>query len=243
MLSLPLSDGSTCAISPTKIIALGLNYHEHIAESHSVKVQGFTKDVPDEPVLFPKLPSSIIGPKDPIVIPTFLLDYTFEQLRVDYEAELAIIVKDRCKHVPEAEAFDHVLGYTCLNDVSQRNLQTGDRSGWFRGKSLDTFCPVGPRVVLHGDIGDPQALRVRCRLNGITVQDGTTRDMIFSIPAIIAFVSKNFTLEPGDIISTGTPSGVGPVKHGDVVEIDIEGIGVLENPVVEEWRFPFPGPL
>lgn len=237
MVSLPVSSGDeACTIAPSKIIALGLNYREHIAESHSVKVQGFTRDIPAEPVLFPKLPSCIIGPDQPIVIPSFLLDYKFDPMRVDYEAELAIVIKDRCKNVPEAYAFDHVLGYTCLNDVSQRNIQTSDKSGWFRGKSLDTFCPVGPRLVLHEDIGNPQDLRVRCRLNGATVQDASTRDMIFSIPTIVAFVSKNFTLEPGDIISTGTPSGVGPLKHGDVVEVEIENIGILSNPVVEEWQ-------
>ncbi|HAA02779.1 MAG TPA: hypothetical protein DCE18_05350, partial [Syntrophobacteraceae bacterium] len=124
--------------------------------------------------------------------------------------------------------------YTCINDVSQRNLQTGDRSGWFRGKSLDTFGPIGPQLVLAEDLGDPQNLTVQCRLNGKTMQDSNTRHMIFPIPEIIAFVSKNFTLMPGDVIATGTPSGVGAIKHGDVVEIEIERIGILRNPVIEE---------
>ncbi len=122
-----------------------------------------------------------------------------------------------------------------MNDVSQRNIQTGDRSGWFRGKSLDTFGPIGPQIVLHKDIGDPQNLRIQCRLNGRTVQDASTAQMIFPVDQIIAFISKNFTLMPGDIIATGTPSGVGQIHHGDVVEIEIEKIGVLRNPVVEEW--------
>jgi len=126
------------------------------------------------------------------------------------------------------------LGFTCINDVSQRNLQTGDRSGWFRGKSLDTFGPVGPRLVLADDLQDPQSLRIQCRLNGETVQDSNTKHMIFPIPEIIAFISKNFTLIPGDIIATGTPSGVGRIKHGDVVEIEIDQIGILRNPVIDE---------
>jgi 2-keto-4-pentenoate hydratase/2-oxohepta-3-ene-1,7-dioic acid hydratase in catechol pathway len=222
------------AVNPTKIIALGLNYREHIAESHSVKVRGFTDEVPDEPILFPKTPNVLIGPGEPIIIPAFLKEYHFEELRTDYEAELAVIVKSKCKNVNLASAMDVVLGYTCINDVSQRNLQTGDRSGWFRGKSLDTFGPIGPQLVLAEDLDNPQDLRIQCRLNGKTVQDSNTRQMIFPIPQIIAFVSRNFTLMPGDIIATGTPSGVGPIKQGDEVEIEIENIGILRNPVMEE---------
>lgn len=221
-------------VTPTKIIALGLNYHSHIAESHSVKVRGFTDEVPSEPILFPKTPNVLIGPDEPIVIPRFLNDYGFETLRTDYEGELAVIISDRCRNVRPEAALKHVFGFTCMNDVSQRNLQTGDRSGWFRGKSLDTFGPVGPVVVLPEDLADPQNLRLQTRLNGKTVQDSNTKHMIFPIPEIIAFVSKNFTLMPGDIIATGTPSGVGAIKHGDVVEVEIEGIGVLRNPVIQE---------
>jgi 2-keto-4-pentenoate hydratase/2-oxohepta-3-ene-1,7-dioic acid hydratase in catechol pathway len=224
----------TFTVQPTKIIAIGLNYREHIAESHSVKVKGFTGEVPEEPVLFPKTPNVLIGPEEPIVIPGFLKTYGFEALKTDYEAELAIIMKDRCKNVSPEEALGHVFGFTCMNDVSQRNLQTRDRSGWFRGKSLDTFGPIGPRVVRTEDIADPQNLDIRCRLNGKLVQESNSRHMIFSIPEIIAFISKQFTLMPGDIISTGTPSGVGPLKHGDVVEVEIEQIGTLRNPVIEE---------
>jgi 2-keto-4-pentenoate hydratase/2-oxohepta-3-ene-1,7-dioic acid hydratase in catechol pathway len=224
----------TYTVNPTKIIALGLNYRDHIAESHSVKVRGFTNEVPDEPILFPKTPNVLIGPEEPIIIPVFLKEYGFEELRTDYEAELAVIIKNKCKNVNLAKAMDFVLGYTCINDVSQRNLQTGDRSGWFRGKSLDTFGPIGPRLVLADDLDNPQNLNIQCRLNGKTVQDSNTRHMIFPIPQIIAFVSRNFTLMPGDIIATGTPSGVGSIKHGDVVEIEIETIGILRNPVIEE---------
>jgi len=224
----------SCELNPSKIIALGLNYRDHIAESVSVKIKGFTAEIPDEPILFPKTPNVLIGPEETIIIPAFLKDYHFKEPRVDYEAELAIIIKDRCKNVAAEQALDHIFGYTCMNDVSQRNIQNSDRSGWFRGKSLDTFGPVGPQIVLQEDLLNVQDLRIRCRLNGKTVQDASTGDMIFDIPAIIAFVSRNFTLMPGDIISTGTPSGIGSLKHGDLVEVEIEGIGILKNPVVEE---------
>lgn len=235
MVILPIANENThYMINPSKIIALGLNYREHIAESHSVKVRGFTHDIPVEPILFPKTPNVLIGPEQPIIIPKFLREYQFEEPRTDYEAELAIIVAKQCKNVPREQAAECILGFACFNDVSQRNLQTGDRSGWFRGKSLDTFGPIGPRLVLTRDLPDPQNLRIQCRLNGKTVQDSNTRHMIFPIPEIIAFVSKNFTLMPGDVIATGTPSGVGQIKDGDVVEIEIEGIGILRNPVVEE---------
>jgi 2-keto-4-pentenoate hydratase/2-oxohepta-3-ene-1,7-dioic acid hydratase in catechol pathway len=237
MVTLPFRGSErTYTVCPSKIIALGLNYRDHIAESRSLKVRGFKAEIPSEPVLFPKTPNVLIGPEEPIVIPRFLEDYGFEEPRVDYEAELAFIIKDRCKDLSPGEALEHILGFTCLNDVSQRNLQTGDKSGWFRGKSLDTFGPVGPCIVTPEDIGDPQALAIRCRLNGETVQDSNTRHMIFTIPEIVAFVSRNFTLFPGDIITTGTPSGVGPIKHGDRVEIEIENIGVLSNPVIAERR-------
>jgi 2-keto-4-pentenoate hydratase/2-oxohepta-3-ene-1,7-dioic acid hydratase in catechol pathway len=236
MIRLPGPEGTTFTVAPSKIIALGLNYREHIAESQSVRVQGFSSEQPREPVLFPKTPNVLIGPEEPIVIPAFLKDYGFEEPRVDYEAELAFIVRDRCRNVPAEEARAHILGFTCFNDVSQRNLQRSDASGWWRGKSLDTFGPVGPRIVGFDELGDPQALDIRCRLNGRVVQESNTERMIFSIPDILAFVSRCLTLMPGDLISTGTPSGVGPIKHGDVVEVEIEGIGTLRNPVVEEGR-------
>ena len=221
-------------VNPSKIVALGLNYREHVAESRSVNVRGFTEEIPDEPLLFSKTPNALIGPEDPIVIPAFLQEYEFEELRTDHEAELAVIMKDRCKNVTPPDAMNYIFGFTCMNDVSQRNLQSKDRSGWSRGKSLDTFGPIGPRIVLPEDLGDPQNLRIQCRVNGETVQDSNTRHMIFPISEVIAFISKNFTLMPGDIIATGTPSGVSPIKHGDVVEIEIEKIGILRNPVIQE---------
>ena len=237
MITLPIyKQDATYTVNPSKIIALGLNYRDHIAESQSVKVRGFTDDIPAEPILFPKTPNVLIGPEAPIIIPRFLKDYDFQEPRVDYEAELALIIRDCCKDIPAAEALNHVFGYTCMNDISQRNLQNGDRAGWFRGKSLDTFGPIGPQVVKPEDIGNPQDLSVRCQLNGKTAQDGNTRQMIFKIPDIIAFVSKNFSLMPGDLIMTGTPSGVGPLHHDDVVEVEIERIGTLRNPVVDEFR-------
>jgi 2-keto-4-pentenoate hydratase/2-oxohepta-3-ene-1,7-dioic acid hydratase in catechol pathway len=235
MIRLPVKNSSdTTVINPTKLVALGLNYRAHIAESVSVKVRGFTDEVPSEPLLFSKTPNVLVGPGQPIVIPKFIRDYGFKTLRTDYEAELALIIKDRCKDVRVEAALDHVFGYTCMNDISQRNIQNGDRTGWFRGKSFDTFGPIGPQVVRAEDLPDPQNLDICCRLNGKTVQEGNTRQMIFTIPEIIAFVSRNFTLMPGDIILTGTPSGVGPISHGDTVEVEIEGIGVLKNSVIDE---------
>ena len=231
---LPMTSGEKVEIKPGKIICLGLNYLEHIKESGSVNVQNFTDEIPEEPVLFPKTPNVIIGPDEPIVLPAFLNEYDFDDLRTDYEGELAIIIKDRIRNLPEDEAFDHILGFTCFNDVSQRNLQRSDKSGWFRGKSLDTFGPIGPVIVPPDEIGDVQNLYIRTRLNGKLVQQSNTRHMLFKIPQIIFYISKNFTLEPGDISSTGTPSGVGPLKDGDVVEVEIEGIGILKNPVQAE---------
>lgn len=235
MITLPIANSTrNYPLEPTKIIALGLNYHTHIAESKSVNVQGFSGEVPPEPVLFAKTPNVIIGPGDPIIIPAFIREYRFENPRVDYEAELAFIVSRQCKNVKAENAYDYILGYTCFNDVSQRNFQKDDKAGWFRGKSLDTFGPAGPCLVLADDLPDPMNLDIECRLNGKAVQKSNTKYMISPIPEIVAFVSKNFTLEPGDIILTGTPAGVGPMKGGDTVEVEIEKIGILSNPVVEE---------
>jgi 2-keto-4-pentenoate hydratase/2-oxohepta-3-ene-1,7-dioic acid hydratase in catechol pathway len=222
----------TYEVSPTKIVCLGLNYKEHIAESQSV----VGVEIPAEPVLFPKTTNVLIGPGESIVIPAFLEGYEFETPRVDHEAELAVIISDRCHNVPQDEALSHVYGFTCMNDVSQRNLQHGDKSGWYRGKSLDTFGPIGPRIVETADIGDPQDLDIVCRVNGRVAQESNTRHMIFKIPEIISFISRNFTLFPGDILLTGTPAGVSPLSHRDVVQVEIQGIGVLENPVVQEGR-------
>jgi len=220
-------------INPSKIIALGLNYLDHIKESVSQKTTNDT-NIPEEPVLFNKTPNVLIGNDEDIVIPKFLERYSFANPRVDYEAELAIIIGKMAKNISESEVSDYILGYTCMNDVSQRNLQTGDQSGWFRGKSLDTFGPIGPSIIRPEDIGDPHNLDIRCRLNGEIVQSSNTSQMIFKIPEIVSFVSSNFTLQKGDIIMTGTPAGVGPISNGDVVEIEIENIGVLKNRVIEE---------
>jgi 2-keto-4-pentenoate hydratase/2-oxohepta-3-ene-1,7-dioic acid hydratase in catechol pathway len=239
MIDLPIyrsgaDTGQSYTVAPSKIIALGMNYGDHIAESDTVKVRGFTKDTPREPILFPKTPNVLIGPGEPIVIPAFARSYGFADFRVDYEAELAFIVLDRCKDIEPEDAWRHIYGYTCFNDVSQRNIQNADRAGWFRGKSFDTFGPVGPCVVRREDLGNPGDLKIECRLNGKTVQSSSTRNMIFSIPETLSFVSRNFTLEAGDLVCTGTPSGVGPLQAGDVVEVEIEGVGILRSPVREE---------
>ena len=231
---LPMSDGTTYTVQPSKIVALGLNYLEHIKESQSVDTSQLTESIPTEPVLFSKTPNVLTGPGSSVILPSFLGEYDFRNCRTDHEAELAIIIKDRIKNVPEEEAMDHVFGYTCFNDISQRNLQKGDISGWYRGKSLDTFGPIGPVIVTPEEIGDPQNLNIECRVNGTVMQQSNTRHMIFTIAEIIAFVSKMFTLEAGDIIITGTPSGVSPLKDGDIVEVEIEKIGVLSNKIEAE---------
>ena len=231
---LPVSDGSAYEIKPQKIICLGLNYMKHIQESATAEPERFKDERPPEPILFPKTRNTLVGPDQPIIIPSFLDDYGFRTCRTDYEGELAAILKKGGKNIPAEEALDFVFGYTCFNDVSQRNFQKHDKSGWYRGKSLDTFGPIGPRIVLSEDIGDPQNLGIATRLNGETVQESNTSLMIFNIPDTIAYISKNFTLEEGDIIVTGTPDGVGPIKPGDVVEVEIEKIGILKNPVEAE---------
>jgi 2-keto-4-pentenoate hydratase/2-oxohepta-3-ene-1,7-dioic acid hydratase in catechol pathway len=224
---------TTITLAPTKIIAVGLNYREHVKESLTAVEKKLS--VPAEPVLFAKTPNTLIGPGEAIALPAHIAAYHFDDPRTDLEAELGIIIGKRGRHISEHEAYEYILGYTCFNDVSQRNVQRADVSGWFRGKSFDTFGPIGPVVVLHKDIGDPQNLAVCSRINGETKQSGNTQDMIFSIKTLIAYISKNFTLEEGDIIATGTPSGVSPIAPGDTVEIEIEKIGVLRNPVQAEF--------
>ena len=235
MVRLPIKGrGDSYQVNPSKIIALGKNYLDHIKESTTMGIGSFDTAVPTEPVLFPKNTSALIGPEEAIVIPAFLLDYRFDRLRTDYEAELAFIIKDRCKNLSPETAIDHVLAYTAFNDVSQRNLQHWDKSGWWRGKSLDTFAPIGPQLVLAEDINNFENLAIQCRLNGKIVQESNTSEMIFKLTEVISFISKNFTLLPGDIISTGTPAGVGPLNDGDLVEVEIEGIGVLKNTVIDK---------
>jgi 2-keto-4-pentenoate hydratase/2-oxohepta-3-ene-1,7-dioic acid hydratase in catechol pathway len=200
---------------PSKILAVGQNYRAHAAE--------MGKGLPDEPLLFLKAPSALLPPGDPIVRPG-----GYE--RVDHEGELCLVIGRRARHVRAAEALDYVLGCTILNDVTVRDLQKKD--GQFtRAKGFDTFAPCGPW--LETDL-DPGALRLVTRVNGAVRQDSTTADMIFSVPALVAFASRVMTLEPGDLFSTGTPSGVGQLWPGDVVEVEIEGIGTLRNPVVAE---------
>ncbi len=206
---------------PGKIVAIGLNYLDHCEETGMA--------VPERPLIFTKFTTSIIGPGDDIV---WSEDLSSE---VDYEAELAVVIGKTCRHVSEEEALDYVLGYTAANDVSARDLQLGDGQ-WIRGKSLDTFCPMGPALVTADEIPDPQNLAIKCILNGKAMQDSNTGVMVFGVAELISFCSQSFTLEPGDVILTGTPHGVGmgfkpPIwlKDGDVVVIDIEGIGALEN--------------
>lgn len=235
MIKLPIAgEKAAYTVRPGKILALGLNYLEHIAESPSVNVQGLDQTIPEEPVVFTKTVNTICAPGDPILLPAIVGTYRFDVPRTDYEAELALFVGKRGKNIAEADALDYVYGYTCANDVSQRNIQNGDRSGWFRGKSFDTFLPLGPVVVPAAGLENPQKLSIQTRLNGKVVQDSNTEQMIFKIAEIISFLSRNFTLEEGDLILTGTPSGVGPMVEGDTVEVEIEGIGVLENPVQNE---------
>ncbi len=235
VLQLPFGSG-TYEIQPRKIIALGMNYRSHIQESGTVNVRGFDSNEPEEPILFPKLSTSIIGPGDPIILPAILADYRFPDERTDYEGELAVIIGRDGTNISVGNALDHVLGYTCANDVSQRNIQNNDRSGWFRGKGFDTFLPLGPRIVAPDEIGDPGDLTIRTRLNGVVVQEGNTGQMIFPIPETIAFISRNFTLQAGDIILTGTPAGVGPIGHGDMVEVEVSKIGTLTNSVIDFRR-------
>ncbi len=233
---LPVKGGSgTFMLNPSKIIALGLNYSDHVKESGFLHADNPPPDIPEEPILFSKTPNVLIGNGDDIVIPSFIRkDYDFEDLRIDYEAELAVILGKRCRNVKADEALQYIMGYTCMNDVSMRNFQINDKSGWFRGKSLDTFGPVGPVLVPAEAVKDPQNLSIVCRLNGKVVQNSNTSNMIFPITGIIEYISKQITLEKGDIVMTGTPSGVGKLKHGDVVEVEIEGIGILRNKVREE---------
>jgi len=207
---------------PDKIICLGLNYRNHAEEA------GF--DVPTVPILFGKYRNTLAGPTQPIILPP-------ASQEVDYEGELAVVICRRCKNVPAHEALDCVAGYMALNDVSARDLQF--RTGqWLSGKSLDTFAPCGPALVIN-EIKDPQDLSILTRLNGLTMQASNTRDMIFPVADTIAYISQLMTLEPGDIIATGTPEGVGfkrkpPVflHAGDVVEVEIEAIGKIRNPVI-----------
>ncbi len=206
---------------PGKVVAIGRNYREHAAE------EGV--EPPSAPLIFAKWPSSVVGPGAEI-----RWDPAYAT-QVDYEAELAVVIGRAARHVGVDDALDHVLGYTCLNDVSARDLQFGDGQ-WVRGKSLDTFCPIGPVVVTRDEIANPQDLRICCTVGGEALQEASTSQMYFGVAEIVSYCSRAFTLEPGDVIATGTPSGVGAfrkpprfLRDGERVVVEIEGIGRLEN--------------
>lgn len=210
---------------PEKILCLGLNYPEHAAEAEL--------NIPPVPTFFAKFRNSLVGPTSPVILPAV-------SHFIDYEGELVAVIGKRCKHVAEQEALAYVAGYTICNDVSARDLQI-QTSQWTAGKAIDTFAPMGPGIVLASDIPDPQALTLTTRVNGEVVQHESTSQMIFSVAATIAFLSSFMTLEPGDLIATGTPSGIGARRQppqflhpGDIVEVEIEPIGMIRNQVVAE---------
>lgn len=212
-------------VRPPKIICIGLNYRDHAAESHS--------PIPDVPTVFAKFPTAVLGPGQPIVLPR-------NSTKPDYEAELAFVIGKGGRHIPEDRWREHVFGYTAFNDVSARDFQKAT-SQWIIGKTFDTFAPFGPAIVTADEIDDPHALDISLTLNGEVMQSSNTRELIFGIPALIAHLSSVFTLEPGDIIATGTPAGVGFARKpprwlcpGDEVRVQIQGIGELMNPVVAE---------
>jgi 2-keto-4-pentenoate hydratase/2-oxohepta-3-ene-1,7-dioic acid hydratase in catechol pathway len=208
---------------PGKIICVGLNYRDHAEEQGTA--------LPEAPLLFAKWQNALIGPGEPIVITSLVT-------KCDYEAELGVVIGERVRDVSAENALEAVAGYICVNDVSARDLQFADGQ-WTRGKSPDTFCPVGPRLVARDEVPDPQALAIRAILNGETVQDSNTANMVFGVADVIAYVTRTITLEPGDLIATGTPAGVGAFRKpplfmqpGDEITIEIEGLGSLTNPVV-----------
>jgi 2-keto-4-pentenoate hydratase/2-oxohepta-3-ene-1,7-dioic acid hydratase in catechol pathway len=215
-------------VQPVNIFCIGLNYRAHAVETGA--------PIPEQPVVFMKPTTTVIGPDAPIGLPA-ACEHGPE---VDYEAELAVVIGRTARDVPADRALAHVLGYTCANDVSARRWQKHGGGGqWVRGKSFDSFCPLGPALVTAGEMPDPQALDVRCSLNGHEMQHGNTADMIFPVAELIAFLSRDTTLLPGTVILTGTPPGVGFARQpprflteGDRVAVDIEGVGRLQNPVV-----------
>jgi 5-carboxymethyl-2-hydroxymuconate isomerase len=210
-------------IRPGKIIAIGRNYAEHAAE--------LNHDIPPAPIIFAKFPSSIIGHGETIAWHASITQ------KVDWEGELAVVIGKKAQNVSEADAYNHVFGYTIANDVSARDLQLEQDSQWTRGKSLDTFCPMGPFIMTRDEVPDPHALTVKTIVNGEVVQEASTSTMMFKIPTLISYCSRMFTLESGDVILTGTPPGVGHgrkppqyLKDGDTVTVSISGIGELTNP-------------
>lgn len=201
-----------------RVFGVGLNYVNHIKETGS--------KTPRIPMLFMKPESAVVGPDAPVVYPR-------EGRNVHFEAELAVVIGRRARRVAAADAASAILGYTCANDISERVIQREemDMGCLLVGKAYDSFCPLGPVIVT--DL-DPSSLRIRARINGETRQDSNTSDLLFDVPALVSYLSQSITLEPGDVIITGTPAGIGPVLPGDVMEIEVEGIGVLRNPVVAE---------
>ena len=216
----PRTSGHLLApVRPSKIVCVGRNYTAHAEElGHAV---------PDRPLLFLKPPSAVIGPGAPILLPP-------DSAQVEHEAELGVVIGRRCRHLDPVDAMDAVLGFTCVNDVTARDLQRAD--GQFaRGKGFDTFCPVGPWI--DTDL-DPADLRVTCRVGDTVRQDGRTSLMMFDLPTLLATISRVMTLEVGDLIATGTPAGVGPLTDGDTVVVEIEGLGALRNPVRTDAGVP-----
>lgn len=216
-------------IVPTGILCIGLNYRQHAAETNA--------PIPKYPVLFMKSTAALQNPGDPIVLPRWL-----RSGKVDYECELVVVIGKPCKNVARKDALQYVLGYTCGNDVSARDWQKeGGGSQWCRGKSFDTFAPIGPHLVTRDEVPNPNDLQIRTLVNDEVLQDCTTADMIFDVPTLIEFLSGSTTLAPGTVIMTGTPQGVGMARNpprflqpGDRVRVEIEKIGALENPVAEE---------
>lgn len=204
---------------PSKIMCAGTNYMSHIIECREKMNQDVS--VPEHPLIFSKGPNTIADPEQGVIYPTGVN-------RVDFEGELGVVIGKRCKKATRENAMDYVLGYTCVNDVSARDMQWSDGQ-WTRGKGLDTFCPMGPIIT---DEIDAFNSRVITRVNGEVLQDGNSNDLIFDIPALIEYISEWITLEAGDVIATGTPAGVAPVKVGDVIEIEIPGIGILRNTMI-----------
>ena len=204
------------SLHPTKIVCVGRNYLEHAKELGNA--------VPERPLLFFKPPSALIGDGEAIVLPA-------ASQQVEHEGEIGVVIGKRLRHANEQDARAAIAGITCVNDVTARDLQKTDGQ-WTRAKGFDTFCPVGPRVHTLGAKDDLTAIEVICRVNGKERQRGRASDMAFSIPALLSYISGIMTLEPGDLVATGTPAGVGPLLPGDVVEVEIPGIGVLHNPVI-----------
>ncbi|MCX8110930.1 MAG: fumarylacetoacetate hydrolase family protein [Syntrophorhabdaceae bacterium] len=200
--------------NPTKIIAIGLNYHDHAKEMN--------EKLPEYPLIFMKPPTAFIPDGEPIIYPP-------QTKELHYEGELGIVIKDRIKNISVKDAHLHIAGYTCANDVTARDLQRIDGQ-WTRSKSFDTFCPLGPRIV--PDVDPVAGLEIITRVNGAIKQHSNTKNMIFNVYELVSFISSIMTLMPGDVIITGTPPGVGPILVGDTVEVEIEGIGVLKNTVV-----------